>query len=499
TSLTQPATAASVTSEPGTPDWLEPVRHVIAAHPEVATAEVTLEPDPASPGTKRVVARIRPVDAPDATQDQARVDEWHVIYEWVYGELTPSGGLGDNFVGWNSSYTGEPIPLEQMREWRDATVTRIRSLRPARVLEIGVGTGLLMGQLAAECESYLGTDFSETVVETLREQVAAQPELTGRVRLEAREANDFTGLPEGGFDTVVINSVVQYFPDGRYLADVIAGAIRMLAPGGAVFVGDVRNRRLLRAFRAAVVAGELDKESPEEALVLVERSTAEEKELVVDPAFFPALAREVPDIASVDVRVKRARHHNELSRHRYDAVLRKRPASPAQPAATTLPWDTVADGLVGLRALLAHAAGPVRITGVPNRRVAAEVAALRRLDAGLPLGQQPGDTAGPDPEELWALGAELGLHTVVTWAADGSPGRLDVVFGGDPQLAPATPDAEFGPVPSYANDPAVASAATAGLVTALREYLAEHLPADRIPQAIVVLRGNPEETGGEPR
>ena len=48
-----------------------------------------------------------------------------------------------DIVGWNSSYTGQPIPEEEMREWVDQTVERILSLRPKRVLEIGCGTGLL--------------------------------------------------------------------------------------------------------------------------------------------------------------------------------------------------------------------------------------------------------------------------------------------------------------------------------------------------------------------
>ena len=50
--------------------------------------------------------------------------------------------------GWNDSYTGEPIPPTQMREWVDGTVARIRGLAPRRVLEIGCGTGLLLFRVA---------------------------------------------------------------------------------------------------------------------------------------------------------------------------------------------------------------------------------------------------------------------------------------------------------------------------------------------------------------
>ena len=65
-----------------------------------------------------------------------------------------------DFRGWNSSYTGDPIPLEEMVEWRSATVDRIMALQPRRVLEIGAGSGLVLSQIAPQCEHYVATDIS---------------------------------------------------------------------------------------------------------------------------------------------------------------------------------------------------------------------------------------------------------------------------------------------------------------------------------------------------
>ena len=65
-------------------------------------------------------------------------------------------GFGMDFRGWNSSYTGDPIPLEEMAEWRSATVDRIMALQPQRVLEIGAGSGLVLSQIAPECVRVLG-------------------------------------------------------------------------------------------------------------------------------------------------------------------------------------------------------------------------------------------------------------------------------------------------------------------------------------------------------
>ena len=46
-------------------------------------------------------------------------------------------------------------------------MSRLRALRPSRVLEIGCGTGLLLTRLAGTCESYVGLDFSAEVLAQL--------------------------------------------------------------------------------------------------------------------------------------------------------------------------------------------------------------------------------------------------------------------------------------------------------------------------------------------
>src|SRR5262249_55416607 len=145
-----------------------------------------------------------------------------------------------NFNGWNSSYTGLPIPEEGMREWVERTAERILALGPARVLEIGCGTGLLLSRIAPRCAHYVGTDASGQAIRYLRERL---PRL-GRdlpVSLHRRRAEDFTGFAEGEFGAVILNSFVQYFPGVDHLLRVLEQAVRAVRPGGVVFVGDVRN------------------------------------------------------------------------------------------------------------------------------------------------------------------------------------------------------------------------------------------------------------------
>src|SRR5205085_8816183 len=93
-----------------------------------------------------------------------------------------------DFTGWNSSYTGLPIPQEEMREWADQTVARIRAQQPRRVLEIGCGSGLILLRLAPHCAWYGGTDISAVAVATLEQQVAKRPEALPEVKLWHRLA-----------------------------------------------------------------------------------------------------------------------------------------------------------------------------------------------------------------------------------------------------------------------------------------------------------------------
>ena len=368
----------------------------------------------------------RPVETGRAALDGLRqVSGWHEIYQELYRDAG-SATFGENFAGWDSSYDGLPIPLEEMRHWRDATVERIRALRPRRVLEVGVGSGLLMSRIAPECEEYWGTDISETVIEALKRQLAEQrPGIAERVRLHAAPADRLEGIPAGYFDTIVVNSVVQYFPDVDYLTAVLTEAVLLLAPGGSVFVGDVRDLELLPRFHAAVAAERsADRGDTAAVRAAAARLSAQESELAIAPEYFAALPELLPELECVDVRLKSGPHRNELTRHRYDVVLR---TSAAELDVTTAPrtdWSGERLDLVALPALLAAVDGPLRVTGVPNARLVADDDAWRAL-AG--LGPQPDRTDAVEPDALVAVVEQSGRHCAITFSATDHT-RFDAVL-----------------------------------------------------------------------
>ncbi len=425
------------------------IETVLAAHPAVSQVAVVGWQD-------RLVAYVVPeTDSPDdGSQPARKVAQWKQLHELLYtaGHAEP---LGENFTGWNSSYDGLPIPLEQMREWRAATVARVRALNPRRVLEIGVGSGLILSQIAPKAECYWGTDLSEQAIATLN-AVGMD-----RVHLSAQPADDFTGLPSGFFDTVVINSVAQYFPSAGYLLEVLRGATERLAPGGAVFVGDVRNLRMLPAMRSAVRASR------------GEDAMRWENELLLDPDFFARLPEMLPGVAAVDIRIKQARHHNELSRYRYDVVLHTVSPARVAPAMVEFAWTDMAD----LTSSLTEPHAALRFTGIPNARMSASPVAV-------------------DPQELEELARRHGFDVGITWSGQGDEGRIDAVFTTAGSPAPIPLYRPGGGDRPLANRPSPYRDVNA-LLADLRGHARSRLPDYMVPSSFVALQRLPVTTSGK--
>ncbi|MER5218670.1 amino acid adenylation domain-containing protein, partial [Streptomyces sp. NPDC002838] len=470
------------------------IEAALALHPGVDQAVVITRED--RPGDQRIVGYVVPAPTGSATAREAeQVDEWQQVYDEAYAG-SGTTAWGEDFTGWNSSYTGEPIPLVEMRAWRDAAVEQILGGAPRRVLELGVGSGLLLSRIVPDVAEYWGTDFSAPVIEQLKDQVE-RAGFTERVRLRVQPADDVSGLPQEYFDTVVINSVAQYFPDAGYLDRVLSQALDLLAPGGRIVIGDVRHAGSLSLLKTAIHRARRPEASASVIRAAVARAVLVEKELVLDPEWFTRWADE-HGAAGVDVLLKPGRAHNELTRHRYEVVLHKAPVDPVPlTGIPALAWGRRVDDFTSLDEVVReHRTTPVRITRIPNARLAGEVAtatALAAVDspvAGLPP---------LDPHDLREWADRRGLGLLLTLTA-GVPECFDAVVFPAGTEAGRTYSGGFTPTGRpermLVNDPAGAREIGV-LVSGLRDHAQERLPEYMVPAAVVAIAEVPLTSNGK--
>ncbi|MEV4638767.1 phosphopantetheine-binding protein, partial [Actinoplanes sp. NPDC049548] len=297
---------------------------------------------------------------------------------------------------------------------------------------------------------------------------------------------------------VVLNSVVQYFPDGEYLASVIDRLLGLLAPGGHILIGDVRNATTQRAFHTAVQRARLGSAAPSRLRAAVEHAVLMDKELVIAPEFFSMLKGAIDGLAGVDIRLKRGAAHNELTRHRYEVVLHKSGGDAVRELAGVpeLRWGEDVTGTEALVAAVGEATVPVRLTGLPNARVTGEVAVMRELmDGGAPP-QSHGEPV--DPEVLLGWVQDAGLRAVVTWSAAG-PEYFDAVLlpaGADALSGVYRPAGTSGSPGQWVSKP-YATPQIGALTAAVRRHAAGKLPGHMVPSAIVVIGAVPLTPNGK--
>lgn len=436
----------------------------IRTYPSISDAAVVAAPGPS--GT-RLIAYVVP-DAAEAAADEReaadQVDEWRQVFDGVHGNSVPRHDPDHpDFSGWISSYTGDPIPAAAMQEWLDTTVTRLLSLQPKRVLELGCGVGVIAHRLAPYVERYHGIDIS---ARALGQLVAGMPAGSEDVvSVQHAAAHELAHLGGERFDLIVANSVVQYFPSGDYLAEVLSTALDHLTPGGALYLGDLRNRDLLLQFHLSVALAKAQPETPAaEVFALACQRADDDRELVVSPGLFA-------EFTGAEVHVRQGQYDTEMNRYRYDAILRTAPGPMKVPGGKAIQNARIEADAIALRlcaAATSETVGEIRAAAISSAN-AREVDDLYTLDGCVQ----------------------------VTWTPGSTTGELDVMLSGDDITTPIwRVPVEPSIIAKHVNEP-IRVREQRRLLAELRAFLKAQLPDAMVPTAIVPITSLPVSSNGK--
>lgn len=383
---------------------------------------------------------------------------WQQVYEYVYFVGADNHGADLDLSGWRASDTGAPFPREHMLEWIDNAVGLIMQFSPRTVLEIGCGSGLLAHRIQDRVRDYIGLDVAAPVIDRLRQQLpgirlvqAAAHELSTPAVTAALET---VARP----DCVVLNSVTQCFPNEEYLTEVVEAAVGLVATGGTVVVGDIRNRACASAYANWLEQATNPGITESQLRERVDERIATDEELLCDPRVFARIATRSSRNIGVRWYAKPLRDDTELTRYRYDIVFTV--DTPTAAPGRTTDWAALAggDAADGLDELTrAPATEPLLVRNIPN--------AL--LDPQAPAAVAPAALADAAPTG-WSV------------LLDSADGRLLAV--GPAQLGTGLLTDTPGEAAPWCNDPFTAFTRRR-LPELLSDHLEQHLTA--VPRILV--------------
>jgi ubiquinone/menaquinone biosynthesis C-methylase UbiE len=136
--------------------------------------------------------------------------------------------------------SGKPddFKIKLFKIYINSIVKRIQLIN-GNLLEIGCGSGAILKFFNNKMKLY-GIDYSRPLL-----RIAKKALPNGQFKF--RQANGIN-YKKNFFDSIIMFSCVQYFPNMRYFDEVLKKITLFLKPGGKLFIGEMCDRKMLSQF-----------------------------------------------------------------------------------------------------------------------------------------------------------------------------------------------------------------------------------------------------------